>query len=546
MSESATHAAGIGAGRPLALWLYAAMLLTLLLQVGWCGLPFHYPHGWHAADQAVMARNFAREGVQALRGVPLRNNPPVGAEPDVYIHWPSAAPILLSVVFRLVGASEAVYHGWSAALLVVFCATLHAVLRERYSRRVAGIAVFAVLVMPVTAGYAHALGNTWLTLSLELLSLLAFVRATSGTRVQPGWALLGGAGVAAGVATSWFAIMLPPALLAAACCRRDRRQIRLALAYGAVAAATAAGVLGLFLSAAPQLAENLWRTLLYRMNLTDFATTQLHVHTVVDQTQFTNGMSAGRAVARGYENAVAMLGALPMLAMATVVAAGWVWRRQVAEDPAYVLFAGLYLPWLGWAAAMPQHMAHHDIAMQLLVPTAAAAFGLCGDAVLDLVARVPDGGVPRVARAVVTVIAPMMMLLPLLQAVGAVTLGTGAATDAATVAYATDIRSATPPNAIVIVPMPSMVPVYYAERHLIRGVQDPDTLRWVNDRLPALFPGAPVYLALPPEGASPPALRHVGDEFPLVRATAALRLYEIGPRGDADEAPASHTGRVPP
>ena len=528
MSRTATRAGGIPGMPPLVIWLYAAALLTVMTQVGWCRLPFHYDHGWHAADQAVMARNFAREGVLALRGVPLRNNPPLGAEPDLAIHWPSAAPILLGFVFRVCDSSEAVYHAWSAALLLVFCGALYLLLRERYSRRVGGIAVFAALVMPVTASSAHVLGNTWLTLGFELLGVLAFIRATRDARLRPRWALLGCAGVAFGVATSWFAIMLPPGLLAVACGRRDRREILLALAYSAVAAATAAGFLFLFLSTSPELAENLSRTLMYRMNRAAFSVTTFHVHTIADQTQYTNGMSAWRAIATLYTNAVAMLGALPMLAMTALLAAGWVSRRTVTQDSAYVLFAGLYLPWLGWSAAMPQHMAYHDIAMQLLVPTAAAAFAVCAEAALDIAGRIQDEGVRRTAGVVVAGVVPLLMLLPLLRAAGSVTLGTGAAVHADMIAYARDIRSSTPPNALVMVPTPSMIPVYYADRHLIRGVQDRATLQRVIDRAPSLFPGSPVYLALPTEQAAAPAFARLGDDFPLVRASGALRLYAIG------------------
>lgn len=532
MSDPEIRVDGSRGVPPLAAWLYAAVLLTLVTQVGWWRLPFHYEHGWHAADQAVMARNFAHDGVLARRGVPVRNNPPLGAQPDLAIHWPPAAPILLSLVYRLCGESEAVYHAWSAAWLAVFGVALSVLLRERYRPRVAGIALFTALVMPVTAGHAHVLGNTWLTLSLELLALLAFIRATDGARVRPRWAVLGGAAAAIGVATSWFALMLPPALLAAAAWRRQRREILLALAYAVAALATAAGVLALFLSTAPELGENLWRTLQYRMNVAPFAETAWRVHTIADHTQYTNGMSASRAIATLYVNAGAMLGALPMVAMGAIAAAGWMSRRSGSHDVAFVLFAGLFLPWLGWGAAMPQHMAYHDIAMQLLVPTAAAAFGVCGDAVLDIADRIPDRSVQRPTRLAVRVIVPLLLLLPLLRAAGSVTLGTGAAVHADMIAFGRDIRSSTPPNAIVIVPMPSMIPVYYADRHLIRGVQDRAVLQAVIERMPAVFPGSPVYLALPPADADAASIRRLGEGFPLVRSSGALRLYAIATPGD--------------
>jgi len=511
-------------------WLCAAVLLTLVTELLWLHHPFTYEHSWHASDQAVMARNFLKHGVLGLRAVPLRNNLPLGAEPDTYIHWPPLAPILLSVVFRLAGQSEAAYHSWSLVLLVAFCAALYAVIRQRYGPREGWIAVFAALTLPVTVGYSHALGNTSLTLALELASLLAFMKATAGTRIHPAWAPLGCAGVVLAVSTSWFALMLPPGLLAVALWRRDRGQIRLALLYGAVAAVTGAGVIALYLSTSPELTENLWRTVQHRMNLADFGVAEFRVHTVVDQTQFVHRVTIPRTLWAALWSALSMLGLLPVIATATVLAAGWSFRRRIAHESAYMLFAGLYGPGLLWIAAMPQHVYHHNIAMQLLVPTASAALGVCGGGLLDATARVRDDDLRRVLRAVSLVILPALMLLPLLQSLDV--RRDPAASSIDWIAYSHDIKHATPPEAIVMVPTTSMVPVYYSERHLIRGVTDPALIRQVDSRLPTLFPGAPSYFALPTVSVGSSRFRRLETEFPLVKETAALRLYAVRPRGD--------------
>src|SRR5262245_53730565 len=89
----------------LVFWLSIAVPLTLSNHFASLGEPFDYIHTQNSSHYSLEARSFAKHGVIALGGVPIRNNPPLGLKPDIYTHWPPLFPIVLSVVFRLFGES---------------------------------------------------------------------------------------------------------------------------------------------------------------------------------------------------------------------------------------------------------------------------------------------------------------------------------------------------------------------------------------------------------------------------------------------------------
>src|SRR2546425_1441956 len=95
---------------PMSLILFLlALCLTTAVHVARASAAYTYRHGFISAVFATSAREFARDGVLELGGVPVANNPPVGPN-DSYAHWPPLLPISLSIWFRLFGASETVGH----------------------------------------------------------------------------------------------------------------------------------------------------------------------------------------------------------------------------------------------------------------------------------------------------------------------------------------------------------------------------------------------------------------------------------------------------
>lgn len=517
--------------RLLLFWLGVALFLTLTNNLIWLRQPFTYFHGWHAADQAVAARNFNRQGVIRLRGIPLRNNPPLGNEPDFYIHWPPLAPILLSFVFRIFGESEAAYHGWSIFLLLAFCLTLYALVRTCYGVREAVFAVFVSLTAPVTISYAHLLGNASLTILLMMLSILGFIKASRAEPLHRGWALLGIVSLAIGVWTSWFPLLVAPGLIAISLWQRERSRIRLALVYAVVGAAMVLSIMALYLYNAPGLADDLWHTALSRMGLGSFGPARFRVHSVVEDGLFSNNVvpSPLRILRQYAYNFMAMIGQLPALALAWVLMSGWVSRREKGCEAQALLFCGLLSPWALWFILMRQHAYMHNIAMQLAVPACSAAMGV---AVIKLNGAARNWRVKnfRPAHALLLIVLPLVMLVPLVSEIDKRRNGPPQEENH-WLMFSREIKDATEREAIVLVPPQTMTTIYYSDRHLIRGVGEDATVEKVVERLPELFPGSPVYLALPADYFESTQFSRSAEKYRLVKSTKEMRLYAISNGG---------------
>jgi hypothetical protein len=139
-------------------------------------------------------------------------------------------------------------------------------------------------------------------------------------------------------------------------------------------------------------------------------------------------------------------------------------------------------------------MAQHEYEVALAAPLFAAAVGL----VVASVQRAPVSLLPRRALHIVLgIVLPAVLVLPMIPA--ARQAGPQPSTREL-VAYAREIAGATPPGSVVLAPSASMVPVYYSERHVIRGVTSDRLVERMDAALDQVFPGAPVFLALePPE-----------------------------------------------
>jgi hypothetical protein len=64
--------------------------------------------------------------------------------------------------------------------------------------------------------------------------------------------------------------------------------------------------------------------------------------------------------------------------------------------------------------------------------------------------------------------------------------------------YALDVREATGADAVVLAPTVSAVPLYYSERHIVRGIANDGVLAEELQDIRKQFPASPVYLAIPP------------------------------------------------
>ncbi|HEY7419623.1 MAG TPA: glycosyltransferase family 39 protein [Ktedonobacteraceae bacterium] len=470
-------------------WASFAVLLTLTGQLIMLDRPFQYDHDWVSAHFSTMARSFVDHGVIALRGVPIQNNPPLGLDPDVYLHWPPLFPIVLSVTFQLFGESESVAHGLMLLILLANGLALFALVNICYGRGAGLFALFAALAMPVTVTYGSLVLHLHMGIFFMLLALLAFLKATLVARVHTGWASFGVLAVALSVLTSWEPLLMGLALLGLAIWQRHQPRIRLALLYCGIGLFVFIAVMGVYLSNSPDLFNDLWHTVLYRTGLVSFNASTFHIHTVTNDELYTTvgQPSLVNKLKWFARELVTHIGPLPIIALGWILSIGWLSGKSESNERSAALFVGLMVPWLSWFVIMSNHAYAHEYQILLAMPAASAAFGVA------IVTLPPD-----IRRFTVLIVAPLVMLLPLTLEVKNRIID-DKHRENSLITYARHIKDNTEPTAVVMIPDNSMVPVYYSKRHMIRGVANDSIVTKVGQELSHLFPGSPVYLALHPD-----------------------------------------------
>jgi 4-amino-4-deoxy-L-arabinose transferase-like glycosyltransferase len=369
----------------LTFWVLAAVVLTVVGHPALWRHAFAYSHAWASANFAIVARSFAEHGVIALGGIPIQNNDPLGAYPDVYLHWPPLFPVVLSLAFRAFGETEAVAHGLMLVVLLANVVAMYALVKAWAGREAGLLAAFALLMFPVTAKYGHLVIPEYPAILATLLALLAFIRATEGGSLNRAWASLGTICLMLAIGAAWQPLMMSPGLLIAAIWNRSRVQVRLALWYLFAAGAALVIVLGVYLLQWPDLWSDLVRTILYRTGITDFEPTRSHVHTIVNDALYARWSTPSwRVVLYTYVGRLDLIGEVATIAIGTALALIWGRRGQDDRGSARLVLGGLLAMWVLWFGVMVNHAYQHDMLMLLAAPAAAAAVGLSGQLVLQL------------------------------------------------------------------------------------------------------------------------------------------------------------------
>lgn len=490
---------GLG-GRMLAFtpaaWLAVAALLTAAANHVIARRPFDgESHAWVSAHFGTMARAFVERGVLPLRMIPIQNNPPLGNEPDAYTHWPPLFPILLSGAFHAFGESEAVARSVMLVIAAASCVALWALVRACAGPGAGLLAAFGVLVSPVFIASGNTVFHLPLATLFLTLAVLGFVRATEGERLGRGWAAFGAAAMALAMLSSWEPLLGAAGLWLASWWVGSRNGRRLALLYGAIGALVAGCVVANSAQAYPFLFDELWRTVMFRSGLGYAPPDHVPVHTLVNLVTYGHGepslpMVAARLVRRTLE-----LGAIPIVALVGVLI-GAIVAERAGVSKLRLLLGGLLVPWLLWEVLMSHHAYYHEYEMLLAVPAAAATLGVGLSAAAAFFARANDRTLRAMRRVPLLAVPTVLLIAAGLAWQTAIQAGSART---GIVEYAREIQEATEPSAVVLTPEESMVPVYYARRHLIRGILDDrrvdESLRSMN----GVFPGNPVYLALHPD-----------------------------------------------
>lgn len=498
--------------RASALWVSIAALLTFAYWMAALNNPFASErHAWASAHMALLARSFLQLGVVHLRGVPLQNNLPLGLQPDRYVHWPPLYPILLSVAFRTFGESEAVVHAFVIVVNICFMTAFYSLVRRCFDRDTAVFSLFALLTIPAFIQYGRLAWTPNAAMCAICAALYCFLRGTE-TTLNWRWVSAGAAAVAIGVLFSWEAAPLGLILLVLGIWQRSRIRQIAAATYVAAGLSMVAIVLVLLASSSPELRDDLWATVRYRMGGA-YQPADIPIHAWADHMLYTQHISVRIWFINMLDNWLPLLGGTfaPLATMGVVV---WSWFNRKNRPDVFFVVGGLLGTIVVWTALFPNHVFIHEYQTLIAAPLFCMSLGVALKA----------GGerYNGVFGWMVLLIVPLILISPLASQTA---LAFRKLPPDPLLEYAKDIESSTPASAVVLSPLDTMVPVYYSHRHMIRSVTDDGALRSILHQARTVFPGSDIYIAIPPFnlGQFPCASSH----FPLVKRTQNVILLKV-------------------
>jgi 4-amino-4-deoxy-L-arabinose transferase-like glycosyltransferase len=494
------------------LWISIAALLTL---IGWCctlSNPFaSEEHAWASAHMALLARSFAQLGIVGLHGVPIQNNLPLGLQPDRYVHWPPLYPMLLSVGFRVFGESETVVHAFVIAINVWYLATFYFLAKRCLDGTTAILSVFALLTIPVFVQQGTMAWTPDAAMAAVIAALYCFVRGTEG-RLNWKWISAGSLAVAFGVLFSWEATPLGLILLGFGTWQRSRTRQFAAAIYAAAGAGAMAMVLVLLVSSSPELRNDLWGTVVYRMGGA-YHPTNIPIHAWADHVLYNRHITVKDWVTTVVIDRGPLLGGVLGL-LATMGLFAWSWNNRKSRPDVFYCVGGLAGVAAVWVALFPNHVFIHNYQALIAAPVVCIGFGLAMKAGVDRLRG-------RLGWLAIWIV-PLILLVPL---IGQTVQGFRKVPPAEILKYARDIEGSTNASAVVLSPLLTMVPVYYSHRHIIRAVDDDEALRSVARQARATFPDSGLYIAIPPDSLGRFSCAY--SRFPLVKRTSSMILLKV-------------------
>lgn len=482
--------------RPIILWAMLAIAVLLNCTIVVATLNDHFDtqeHSWVATHHLLMARNFARFGIIHLHGVPVQNNPPDGLERDVYVHWPPLYPMLLAEVFRIFGESERVARFTVLVIAVVTALGIFQLAKWCCGMR-AGILAAAWLSFPVVYTFGIFimplnLGNLFL-----VFAILCFGKSIEGDSRGSIWTITGVTSFALAALSSWEPMLAAAGLLIAAWAYSERRTVRLSILYASVGAAAQLLVLCIYLLSSPVQRAQVWQTLLYRLGFAHRLPTSTPLHGLAAQWWYEyRGQSTFpdfcKTLLQYSVREFGIFGLAACLSAATILL--FLKRSSEFRRP-FLVFAGVFSPGVLWYLGMRNHAYQHTYEMLAFAPALAMLLG-AGYIRLESFLNSrnwPSAVIGLQAMLAIGILTPLaantsIQIRPHLR-IGWHSL------------YAAMIERTTQPEAVILSPDASMVPVYYSHRHVIQYVTTDAHVEEVLSRVHTIFPGVPVYLALPP------------------------------------------------
>jgi 4-amino-4-deoxy-L-arabinose transferase-like glycosyltransferase len=469
------------------------------------------PHAWASAHMALLAHSFAQLGVAHLHGVPIQNNLPLGLQPDRYLHWPPLYPILLSVAFGMFGESQAVIHAFVIVVNICFLLAFYYLVRRCFDTDVATLSLFALLTIPVFIQYGTLAWMPNAALATICAALYCFLRGTE-TNLNWKWVSTGAVVLICSVLISWEAALLGPILLGFGTWQRSRIRQIAAATYAAAGLGTAAMLLVLLVSSSPELRNDLWSTVRYRMGGT-YQLADIPIHAWADQMEYGVHFTVTSWVAIMLSHWGPLLGGSFGL-VATMGLVVWSWNNRRNRPEVFFALGALLGIIVVWVAFFPNHVVLHDYQALFAAPLVCIGLGVTLKAGSEFLSGT--------FRWLVILIVPLILIAPLARRTVA---AFRKAQPDELMEYAMDIESSTPTSAVVLSPFNTMVPVYYSHRHIIRGIHDDEVLRSVIRQAGSIFPGSEIYIAIPPDNLG--QFSCASSRFPVVKSTPNMILLKV-------------------
>jgi hypothetical protein len=490
--------------KPAVFWFAFAVLAVVVLYARVLRLSFDGDfQGWASASCMTMAQSFNQLGAVHTHFVPIQNNLPLGSDPDVYLHWPPLFPFLLSIVIRVLGERESSGRLFALAITLATSGVVVAIARRLYGTRTGLLAGFFFLTARATFEGGRAVLHQPLAILFGSASVFFFLLAidvpSSAAQQSPLrkglFAALGLLATICTVLTAWDPVFIPLGLLLSSIYLRRRDAIRLAAVYLSAGVATFFAVQADYIFSYPALFKNQFATIAYRAGIRFNVESSSSLHTIVDRVHYgLNQLSFLGTYSHILRWISQDFGEFVLLA-AFLFFAFWLQsnRRQNAAD-VYVI-GGLCLPWLFFYAVMRNYVAIHPFALVLGAPFLAIAAGVVLDRTWELLNTTggPIAGDRRYILAVVTVALPLLTVYPLLTSIRDAKLPYEPPQFQN---FSAVIENNTPPNAVTLSATESAVPIYYSDRHIVRGIESPELLHLAIPQARAAFPDSPLYFAL--------------------------------------------------
>jgi hypothetical protein len=456
--------------------------------------------GWASASCMTMAHSFNQLGALHTHFVPIQNNLPLGSDPDVYLHWPPLFPLLLSVVTRILGDQESSARLFALVITLATTSVVVAIAHRLYGTLTALLSGFFFLTARATYEGGRAILHQPLAMLFGTATVLFFLLATGEPSSAPDapisrrrlYAALGLVASICTVLTAWDPMFIPLGLLVSSLYLRRRSAARLAGIYVIAGALTFLAVQTDYIFSYPALFKNQFASIAYRAGIRFNMDSSTRLHTIVDRVHY--GLSqlsflrTGSFIARWvflYFCDFALLSGFLFLAL-------WLLSNRRGNDAAVYMIGGLGLPWMIFFALMRNYVAIHPFPLVLGAPFLAIASGYILARIWEFLdAQEPTGH--RHLLYVMILVLPLLILYPLVITVQHAKIPYEAAEfqDLSEL-----IRNNTSPDAVTLSPSESAVPVYYSDRHVVRGIETPELLHLAVPQARVDFPASRLFFAL--------------------------------------------------